>query len=158
MPRQSGFSDEVGVRNIAYQAEGNRKRLSHSSIEAQVNFPAVTTLLMLYIWSIYHIKYYVVVCEHPREVIQYQEDMQLEREEAQGKVQQPIIPRIEFTMTCYHLHVAPHQLKYMEQDYGVLAEKLDKEKESHATTAGDLHVSWKYFYIDISQSATRQDS
>ncbi|KAE8902754.1 hypothetical protein PF005_g1057 [Phytophthora fragariae] len=50
-----------------------------------------------------------------REVIQYQEDVQLEREDAQGK------------------------LKYMEQDYAVLVEKLDKEKESHATTARDLH-------------------
>ncbi|KAG7388920.1 hypothetical protein PHYPSEUDO_011567 [Phytophthora pseudosyringae] len=50
-----------------------------------------------------------------REVIQYQEDVQLEREEAQGK------------------------LKYMEQDCAVLAEKLDKEKETHAATARDLH-------------------
>jgi len=32
------------------------------------------------------------------------------------------------------------QLKYMEQDYSVIAEKLDKEKESHAATARDLHV------------------
>ncbi|EEY64208.1 uncharacterized protein PITG_02751 [Phytophthora infestans T30-4] len=45
----------------------------------------------------------------------YQEDVQLEKEEAQGK------------------------LKYMEQDYAVLVEKLDKEKENLATTARDLH-------------------
>ncbi|KAL4099444.1 hypothetical protein PRIC1_007249 [Phytophthora ramorum] len=50
-----------------------------------------------------------------REVIQYQEDVQLEREEAQGK------------------------LKYMEQDYAGVVEKLDKEKEGHAATARDLH-------------------
>ncbi|KAF4323235.1 hypothetical protein BBO99_00003037 [Phytophthora kernoviae] len=50
-----------------------------------------------------------------REVIQYQEDVQLENEEIRVK------------------------LKYMEQDYTVLTEKLEKEKESHATTARDLH-------------------
>ncbi|KAI9986391.1 hypothetical protein PInf_025331 [Phytophthora infestans] len=58
--------------------------------------------------------YHTLQTKH-REIIQYQEDVQLEKEEAQGK------------------------LKYMEQDYAVLVEKLDKEKENHATTARDLH-------------------
>ncbi|EGZ29874.1 hypothetical protein PHYSODRAFT_294849 [Phytophthora sojae] len=60
-----------------------------------------------------------------REVIQYQEDVQLEREEAQGK------------------------LKYMEQDYAILLEKLDKEKESHATTARDLHRKYSKLESDF---------
>ncbi|KAG1711521.1 hypothetical protein DVH05_008774 [Phytophthora capsici] len=50
-----------------------------------------------------------------REVIQYQEDVQLERDETQEK------------------------LKYIEQDYAMLAEQLDKEKENHASATRDSH-------------------
>ncbi|KAG2785808.1 hypothetical protein PC129_g649 [Phytophthora cactorum] len=68
-----------------------------------------------------------------REVIQYQEDVLLEREEAQGK------------------------LKYLEQDYAVFVEKLDKEKENHAATARDLHRKCTKLEIDFqAQRATLQ--
>ncbi|KAK1947413.1 Centrosomal protein [Phytophthora citrophthora] len=59
-----------------------------------------------------------------REIIQYQEDIQLERDEVQEK------------------------LKFMEQDYAMLAEKLDKEKETHASAAQDSHRKYSRLQSD----------
>ncbi|GAB9469067.1 hypothetical protein Gpo141_00006359 [Globisporangium polare] len=49
-----------------------------------------------------------------REVIQYQEDIQLEKEQMEAK------------------------LKYVEQDFALLTEKIEKEKENYATSTHDL--------------------
>ncbi|KAF1333590.1 hypothetical protein FI667_g2426, partial [Globisporangium splendens] len=49
-----------------------------------------------------------------REVIQYHEDIQLEKEQMETK------------------------LKYVEQDFALLSEKLEKEKESHANSTREL--------------------
>ncbi|KUF93518.1 hypothetical protein AM588_10008065 [Phytophthora nicotianae] len=45
-------------------------------------------------------------------------------------------------------------LKYMEQDYAVLVEKLDKEKENHVATARDLHKrdAYKRKCLEIHES------
>ncbi|KAF1776268.1 hypothetical protein GQ600_12748 [Phytophthora cactorum] len=95
-------------------------------------------------------------CVFPREVIQYQEDVLLEREEAQGKVF--TLNFLKFVSEFPHnLLFHPHQLKYLEQDYAVFVEKLDKEKENHAATARDLHRKCTKLEIDFqAQRATLQ--
>lgn len=104
------------VQKVVQALEGEKKLMADKQTSSHELISRMKTECMALRSKLKEVEndYRALQSKH-RDIIQHQEEVQLEREEAVGK------------------------LKYMEQDYAVLAEKLDKEKENHVATARELH-------------------
>lgn len=78
-----------------------------------------------------------------------QEDLKLENEKLEGKVRHGYIRseaadslRVVTDRDGGAFFLSLRQVKYLEQDYALVLEKFEKEKEDHARTAHDLQVRW----------------